>query len=69
MDNCLCYSEDKGLYTKYLLPDDNPEDLLFRSHDSIWKRSLKKVIPNSNFSVEIRTKFSNNNNAYFYSAK
>ena len=66
MDNCLCFSKEKGLFVKSVLENDNPSELLFRPHCFTGKRKLVKVIPEENVSIEIYSKFGNNNTSYFY---
>lgn len=66
MDNCLCYSEDKGLYIKYVPEYENPLELLFRPHNNNGKWKSEQMIPNVNVSIEIHSKFGNNNTSYFY---
>lgn len=66
MDNCLCFSKEDGLFVKPVLENDNPPELLFRPHCCNGKRKLVKTIPEENVSIEIYSKFGNNNTSYFY---
>lgn len=64
MDNCLCYSKDKGLYTKYLLPDENPEELLFRPNNNKGERHEPVKIPQENITIIINSYFDYGQKSY-----
>ena len=64
MDICLCYSEDKGLYTKQLLPDEKPKELLFRPNNNRGERHEPVKIPQENITIIINSYFDYGQKSY-----
>lgn len=54
---CLCYSQDKGLYTKKLSENEEPDELLYRPQGKVGFVNDKFAIPEQDVEIEIQTNF------------
>ena len=63
---CLCYTEEKGLFTKRLADGENEGVVLLRSHNEEWKRTIKASIPGTDTIIQVCTKIGTCYNSFFY---
>lgn len=63
---CLCYTKENGLFTKYLGENEGQDMVLIRSHNEKWKKTLKATIPETNSTIEIRSKIGPHFYSFFY---
>ena len=54
---CLCYSQDKGLYTKRFTENEDSDDLLYRPHGFVGFVNDLVKSPDQNVEIEIQTNF------------
>lgn len=54
---CLCYSQDKGLYTKRFTENDDSDELLYRPQGFVGFVNDKLAIPEQDVEIEIQTNF------------
>lgn len=54
---CLCYSQDKGLYTKRLIENEDSEELLYRPQGYVGFVNYKLTIPGQEVEIEIQSNF------------
>lgn len=62
---CLCYTKERGLFTEHRT-DDEKVNVLFRSHNEQWKKTMRASIPDTDIIIEINTKKGSRFNTYFY---
>lgn len=55
--NCLCFSNEKGLYTKRLSENESPANLLYRPQGYVGFVSDKLTIPGKNVEIKIQSNF------------
>lgn len=63
---CLCYTPEQGLFTKCLAEGEGIDIVLFRSHNEVWKRTLKATIPGTDIAIQIYSKIGPHYNSFFY---
>lgn len=54
---CLCYSQEKGFYTRCLLENEEHEDLIYRPHGYYGYVSDHIDIPKANLHIQINSNF------------
>ena len=54
---CLCYSQEKGLYTKCFTENEDSEELLYRPQGFVGFINDKVTIPGQDVEIEIQTNF------------
>lgn len=54
---CLCYSQEKGLYTKRFTENEDSEELLYRPQGYVGFVDDKITIPGQDIEIEIQTNF------------
>ena len=54
---CLCYSQDKGLYTKRLTENEDSDELLYRPQGYVGFVNDTLTIPGQDVEIEIQTNF------------
>ena len=54
---CLCYSQEKGLYTKRFMENEDSEELLYRPQGYVGFVNDKITIPGQDIEIEIQTNF------------
>ena len=54
---CLCYSREKGLYTKRLTENESCDELLYRPHGYAGSVNDKFEIPGQDIEIEIQSNF------------
>ena len=64
--NCLCYSQEKGLYTKPVLCDEQAEGLLYRPHGYYGYVSDPIDIPEIDLHIQIESNFGYGSMTYLY---
>ena len=62
--NCLCYSNEKGLYTKRLSENESPAELLYRPQGYVGFISDKLTIPDKKIEIIIQSNFGYGNASY-----
>ncbi len=62
--NCLCYSNEKGLYTKRLSENESPAELLYRPQGYVGFISDKLTIPDKKIEITIQSNFGYRNASY-----
>ena len=62
--NCLCFSNEKGLYTKRLSENESPAELLYRPQGYVGFVSDKVTIPGQNVEITILSNFGYGNASY-----
>ncbi|MBO4531556.1 MAG: hypothetical protein J5767_13070 [Paludibacteraceae bacterium] len=55
--NCLCYSDEKGLYTMRVSENENPDELLYRPQGYVGFVNDIIVIPDQGVEIEIQSNF------------
>lgn len=65
--NCLCFSNEKGLYTKRLSENESPTELLYRPQGYVGFVSDKFTIPGQNVEITIQSNFGYGNASYLRS--
>lgn len=61
---CLCYSQDKGLYTKRFTENEDSEELLYRPQGYVGFVNDKLAIPGQELEIEIQSNFGYNSVSY-----
>ena len=64
MDKCLCYSKEKGLYTKYCYEDDNDNCILIRAWETKGYKSKTVKIEEENLTISINSNFGYGRSSY-----
>ena len=54
---CLCYSQDKGIYTKILAENESCDELLYRPQGYVGFVNDKLTIPEQDVEIEIQSNF------------
>ena len=54
---CLCYSQDKGLYTRRLMENEDSEEILYRPQGYVGFVNDKLTIPEQDVEIEIQSNF------------
>lgn len=68
MDNviCLCYSSEKGFYTKYSSSPCGEDNVIFRSYEKNGYKDCKITIPNAQVEIKIFTNFGYGSVSYLF---
>ncbi len=66
MDECLCYSIEKGLYIKYCSVDDRDNDILVRAWDSKGYKSKTIKVEEENLLISIHSNLGYGRMSYLY---
>ena len=61
---CLCYSEEKGLYTKSFSENDISDELLYRPHGYAGFVNDIIPIPNKDITIEVQSNFGYHSASY-----
>lgn len=61
---CLCYSQDKGLYTKRFTGNEDSEELLYRPHGHVGFVNDKLTIHGQEVEIEIQSNFGYSSASY-----
>lgn len=62
---CLCYSQEKGLYTKRFAENEDSEELLYRPHGYVGFVNDPIAIPSQGIEIEIQSNFDYRSASYF----
>lgn len=65
---CLCYSQEKGLYTKRLTENESCDELLYRPHGYVGEVNEKRCIPGQDIEIEFQSNFDYRNSKSYLRA-